>query len=589
MTKQELEQAIEEANMAYSAGIPFITDAEYDLLWQALYAIDPENSLLYHTAQAYNHVHNKSWHKHQIFGTNKAFGMVDLKPFLTRFGSEQLVIEPKYDGCAAVITIEKSGLSVTLEGDGKSGGDITHLLPFININFQLRNFQAVEILLPVAEWNPEYGKNPRNVVAGWLARKYEAPGAMMTAIPHNFGSLYKDYLYDGDLDALGELLLNTHAEWAKIYPIDGLMIKIKNEKTRLIAGNNGTTNSWSIAWKPPIQIKKTIVIQIEWNVSRLGRVIPTIIYQSIELCGTTNSRVTGNNAKWVFDRKIQIGSIITVGKAGEIIPKIIEIENIDNVNDELLVPTICPACGDFLRWEGVHLVCNGANCLAQKITSITYFYSIKGIMIDGIGESVIEKLLNNQKCYSVLINSSWALLDMYSYDIILDVIDAVGEIIFSNILNEVSRISETRNMAHFIAGLGIPGLAYKSALKLCQYIKTGELSGNVHNTAKKSFPEAAMIYKKASEEMQIFKFARIPSPAKAKYCITGSLSISRDAMIEMLNDYSFEFSATVTMDTNYLVVGEEAGRTKINKAIKYGVSQITEVQLMSIIKEKSND
>jgi len=312
MTKQELETAIENANVAYSAGIPFITDQEYDILWQQLYSLDPTNSLLYHTAQSYNQVHGKSWHKHQIFGTNKAFGMEDLKPFLMRFGDQMLTIEPKYDGCAAVISIEKDGMKITLEGDGKCGSDVTHLLPYIKFPFQIRNFQAVEILLPAAEWNTEYGKNPRNVVAGWLARKHEAPGAIMTAIPHNFGELFKDYFYDGNIDALGELLIYTHAEWAKIYPIDGLMIKVKDEKSRIIAGNNGTTSNWSIAWKPPIQIKQTIVTDIEWNVSRLGRVVPTIIYQPIDLCGTTNSRVTGNNAKWLSDRHIKIGSKITV-------------------------------------------------------------------------------------------------------------------------------------------------------------------------------------------------------------------------------------------------------------------------------------
>ncbi len=327
MNKEELEKSIEEANIAYSTGMPFITDEEYDILWQALYAIDPNNSLLYHTAQTYNQVHGKSWHKHQIFGTNKAFGMEDLKPFLMRFGDQELVIEPKYDGCAAVITIEKSGLQVTLEGDGRSGGDITHLLPFINIPFRLRNFQAVELLIPVAEWNPDYGKNPRNVVAGWLARKHEAPTSMITAVPHNFGSLGKYYKYDGNLDALGEFLITTHAEWAKIYPIDGLMIKVKDEKARIIAGNNGTTSNWSIAWKPPIQIKMTTVLDIEWNISRLGRVIPTVVYEPIDLCGTTNSRVTGNNAKWLMDKNIHVGSRITVGKAGEIIPKIIDVNN----------------------------------------------------------------------------------------------------------------------------------------------------------------------------------------------------------------------------------------------------------------------
>lgn len=613
MLKEDLEKAIKEANIAYSAGLPFITDQEYDILWQELYAIDPNHHLLYHTAQTHNQVHNKSWHKHQIFGTNKAFGMEDLKPFLMRFGDQQLTIEPKYDGCAAVITMEKTGIQITLEGDGKLGSDITHLMPFINFPFHLRNFQVVELLLPVAEWNPDYGKNPRNVVAGWLARKHEAPTAKMTAIPHSFGELYKDYNYDGDLDSLGELLINTHAEWSKIYPIDGLMIKVKDEKSRMIAGNNGTTSSWSIAWKPPIQIKETVVIDIEWNVSRLGRVIPTIIYEPFDLCGTINSRVTGNNARWLEDRNIQIGSQITIGKAGEIIPKIIDVKKpqpfdgseIKLVNgatinftqadsikifhgvDDLTILMNCPTCGDFLHWEGVHLICNGTNCIAQKIVSIAYFYSNKGIKVDGIGEAMIEKLLNNDNCYPVLVAKPWALLDIISYNILLDVIAVLGETISSNILTEVNEISETKNMSHFIAGLGLHGLAYKSALKLCQYIKTGKLTSGVSTKARISFPDAVMIYQEAAEEMKVFKFTSIPDPSKAKYCITGALSMSRDAMIELLNDYSFGFSATVTMDTNYLIIGDDAGKTKINKAIKYNISQITEEQLMNIIKEKS--
>jgi len=232
---------------------------------------------------------------------------------------------------------------------------------------------------------------------------------------------------------------------------------------------------------------------------------------------------------------------------------------------------------------------NGVNCIAQKIVSIAYFYSHKGIKVDGIGEVMIEKLMNHESCYNVLINKPWALLDMCSYNIMHDVIAVLGETIFSNIINELNAINETKNMSHFIAGLGIEGLGYKSALKLCQYVKTGASIKNVNAKAISSFPNAAMIYQEAAAEMQIFKFANIPNPAKAKYCITGTLSMSREAMIEVLNDYSFEFSSSVTMDTTYLIVGEDPGRTKVNKAISYDVPRITEAQLMKIIKEKTNE
>lgn len=579
MNKDQLIKEIIQANMAYASGIPFMTDSEYDLLWQQLYAIDPHNELLYHTAQNRAALTGKTWHKHPIYGTNKAFNMLDLKPFLTRFGSYTLRIEPKYDGCAAVITHVEGGISITLEGDGRCGTDITHMLPYIKFPFHLRNFQAVEILIPLDEWNPEYGANPRNVVAGWLARKYDKPDAMMTAIPHNYGLLFQEYTYSGSLDAMGDFLLETYNNWSKIYPMDGLMIKVADEKVRLVAGNNGQTNNWSIAWKPPIQVKETKVIDIEWNVSRLGRVIPTVIYEPIELCGTTNNRVTGNNATWIIEKGIHIDGIISIGKAGEIIPKFLAIKNPKIIS----LPTYCPVCKGFLDYEGRHLVCNGPTCIAKLIVSLAYFYSAKGIKIDGVGEGIIEKLLQNEKCYSVLSTKPWALLDPLSYDLVPDIINEIGVTIYSNIAEQVFNMNNQVHMAHFVAGLGLPGLAYKSALRLCQYLKTGQINIHITDKAKSSFVSAASIYTNAIKEMKNFSFAQLPSDAKAIYCITGSLSQSREAMIEILNAYGYEFSAGVTRETNYLVVGEDPGRNKIEKATRYNIPQITEGQLFALL------
>ena len=587
MDREQLIKEISQANMAYASGIPYMTDSEYDLLWQQLYAIDPHNTLLYHTAQNRTALTGKTWHKVPIYGTNKAFNMEDLKPFLTRFGSYKLKIEPKYDGCAACVTLTDSGISLTLEGDGRCGTDISHMIPFIKFPFYFKHFQAVEILIPLSEWKPEFGANPRNVVAGWLARKYDKPDAMMTAIPHNYGLLFEEYTYSGSLDAMGEFLLETYSKWSKIYPMDGLMIKVADEKTRLVAGNNGQTNNWSIAWKPPIQVKETKVTNIEWNISRLGRVIPTVIYEPIELCGTTNNRVTGNNAKWIADRHIRTGSQITVGKAGEIIPKILAVQNTEDTRiiPWNIIPTICPKCNDNLHWEGVHLVCNGSNCISKLIVSLAYFYSQKGIKIDGIGEGIIEKLLSNEKCYSILSTHPWALLDPLSYEFVPDIMSAIGVTIYSNITEQVFKINNQCTMAHFVAGLGLPGLAYKSALRLCQYLKTGQINIHITDNAKKSFVHAAIIYTEAIKEMKNFSFAPLPSEAKVIYCITGSLSQSREATIEILNDYGYEFSSGVTRETNYLIVGTDPGINKIEKATRYNIPQITEEQLFNLLRK----
>jgi len=382
---------------------------------------------------------------------------------------------------------------------------------------------------------------------------------------------------------MSEQLLKIHAEWSKIFPIDGLMIKVADEKLRLVAGNNGTTNTWSIAWKPPIQVKETIVTGIEWNVSRLGRVIPTVIYEPIELCGTTNSRVTANNAKWLLEKGIRIGAKITVGKAGEIIPKIISAKT---TNQTIALIDTCPVCNEHLVTDGVHRICEGDDCIAKKIVSIAYFYSAKGIKIDGIGEQTIEKLLSNTKCYAVLVDKPWALLDMLTYDILDEVVRILGGVIVTNLLLQIKLANKTKHMAHFIAGLGLPSVAYKTALRLCQYLKTGILTIHVHQKATQSFSEGAMIFASAKEEIKNFSFINLPSPAKAIYCITGALSQSRDEMIEWLALQGYEFSSGVTRETNYLIVGDSPGKTKVAKAIKYDTPQITESQLTKLLKEK---
>jgi len=624
MTKAELIKKIQAANEAYSAGIPFMTDSEYDILWQELYTLDPDNPLLYHTARNTAVLSGALTHRYPVYGTSKAFNMQDLRPFLMRFGSKELLIEPKYDGCAAVLELTSAGWRLALEGDGIRGSDITFLLPHINIPFTTRHFQAIEIIIPWSDWLPAYGKNPRNTVSGWTnPLRKELPPAKMTALPHNFGMLAESYRYDGDLENLNEKLLHLHTEWKEIYPIDGLMIKVASEQDRLIIGTDGPRNAWSIAWKPPIQTATTVVTNIAWNVSRLGRVIPTVIYQPIELCGTTNQRVTGNNAQWILDRKIRIGSTLVVGKAGEIIPKIVKVlpeqpdpgprqttpqeaqegvkmdgsgfpgrvtcpdktmpENANFSVSKFSLPGVCPICESKLTWQGVHLICDSPTCIAKLTVSLSYFYSNKGIKIDGIGEATIEKLLQNQKCYEILKTRPWALLDMLTYDFMPEAISILGPKIFHSIFDQIKAVNGTKTMAHFIAGLGLPGLAYKTALRLCQFLKTGKLNIHVSENAKNNFIQAISKYQQALEEMKNFTFAALPQPAKAIYCVTGTLSMSREAFVEQNSLMGYEFSAGVTRETHYLVVGEEPGRTKIAKAQKYNIPMINEEQFNKII------
>ena len=324
----QLIKQISSANLAYAQNMPILTDSEYDKLWQELFKRDPENPILYHTTNN-PHYANLAMHRYKIYGTQKAFNTEDLRPFFTRFGSDQLILEPKYDGCAAVFYRGQSRNhdKLILDGDGIKGQDVSRHIFSIGLCPD-KAIMSGELIISWADWDKDFGANPRNVVSGWMQRaKLDLSlGCCIQFAPHNYGPLNQLYIFSGSFDHLNETLLSCYHQWSKLYPLDGIMIKVFDEEKRLITGNNGAFYHWSIAWKPLIQTKKTVVTNVIWNTSRAGKVIPTVCYEPISLCGTTNSKATGNNAKWVQDRGIEIGSAIVVGKAGEIIPKILDIQ-----------------------------------------------------------------------------------------------------------------------------------------------------------------------------------------------------------------------------------------------------------------------
>lgn len=586
MTKNldELKAQVQMANLAYARGNPLMSDQEYDKLWQILRDLDPSCPLLYHTAQDPAGPAKVFQHAFPIYGTQKAFVEDDLKPFLARFGSEELVLEPKYDGCAAVLNRKAAGYQLVKEGDGLKGEDISHHLIWINLEgCPIRRTIVGEVVIPLLLWNPEFGANPRNTVGGWLNSDNAPEHAKAQFVPHNLSPLSCKYRYVGDLSLMTTQLLELFASWSKLYPIDGIMIKVKDPKRRLIAWSNGTFYNWCIAWKPPMQTAETTVTKVEWNVSRSGRVIPTVCFSEVELCGTRNSRATGNNAQWLSQREISPGDKILVGKAGEIIPKILEVYKTTSGKSSA-EPLYCPVCGSKLSWKGVDLVCSSSKCVAQLSKSLAYFYSDKGMELKSIGEKRIFELLQNPALYETLKNHPWALLNL-DYFCLEKLAESLwGEKIYNTYVEERQNLSGTKNPAHFIAALGYPGLAYKTAIKLFHYLYGSTLRDNVSQKAQANFVLALTEWKVASKLLPKDFFAPLPKAASMIFCITGILSDSRTSIITSLQRSGWEFSKQVSKHTDYLVVGKSGtGTTKYQKAKEKGVPMISEEQLYELV------
>lgn len=591
-TEAQLEDQIIKANQAYSQGMPFLTDDEYHEIWCQLRAINPSNSCLYHTSKDPNLQPGNIHHRRPILGMSKAFDMEDMKIFLARYGSDNLLVQPKYDGVGAVIYQRsmdaETNYQLVLFGDGTTGRDITHHLEHIDFAIEDQDQVNVELVIPLDQWDDSYGSNPRNTVAGWInSGRIPHPG-VIEAMPHEHGPFEYQLCPPYDLEEMHETLLHIYNGWKDHYPIDGLIIKLASPTKRIAVCKADTpTYQWCIAWKPPIQTEWTTVTDIIWDVSRTGRIIPVVQYEEISLCGTLNTRVTGNNAKWLADKGVCVGSEILVGKAGEIIPKILEVKSDDSLRVE--IPTECPLCHSELLEAGVNLICRGESCRPQLIKQIAYFYGDTGMNIKTIGPNTISRMLHNSRFYEVLSVSPWALLDPDSYQLKGHIFILLGQARAETFMNALEDVRNSHTEAHFISALGLPGLGYNTTLKLFHMIRGQKAYRRISAEALNSFTIGIKLLAQAKEEMKGFKLLPAPSPPKYTYTITGELSQPRQDFIDYLDAFGFQFTNTVSSLTNFVIKGQlKHETTKIRKAKEQGLPILQEEDIENILKENDN-
>lgn len=577
---KDLEARIKSANLAYIKEMPFLTDREYDKLWMTLYNIDPNNRNLYHTTydettQSYEHHHARP-----IYGLRKALDIDDLKPFLQRFKDHPIIIHPKYDGVGAVIyrTPINNQYQIVLFGDGNKGRDISHHIPAIKFKYYKNPFRNVELIIKNEDWNPDYGKNPRNVVSGWINSNEIPYINIVTAIDHE-GLPAKILSPPFDLSQLNDKLLQYYFEWKKIYPIDGLVIKLLSQTERIKVAHTNAYYNWQIAWKPPISTKETKVTDIEFNISRSGRLVPKVRYIPVDICSTINEYATGNNAQWLRDKLICVGDNIVVGKAGEIIPQILEVKHTGTEN--FYLPSLCPVCKTPLKWQGRDLICEGESCISKWIKKLAYFYSDKGMNLKSIGEAMIEELLQVNSVYELLIKHPWALLNPKNFNILEKIINVWGNKRTENYLNELLKINNTKDPAHFISALGFKNMAYKKSFNYWQLFAAKK--------DPKLLPADFIIgvnkFVQAMKEITPFTFAKLPTIPKMTYTITGTLSANRDDIISYLSQYKWVFQNQVSKKTDLLILGLlDKQTTKLNKAKELNIPIITEDQIKEYLK-----
>jgi DNA ligase (NAD+) len=421
-----LERQYLKAKIAYYSGTPIMSDAAFDVVERELKAVGSKvveqvgakrkdfdfphptqmRSLAKIQTESINGVTNYMENAFMDW-VNKCFSTAFI------FKSTKVGYSAKFDGNAINIIFRQNRFeSVLTRGDGKSGKDITDRLgsfmpkvldcfPFPTYTMEIR----CEAVIRLKTFNSKYAAtfaNARNYVAGVLgADEFDLNRiAELSLVPVHF-------IVDGkhkDISLLEEMISNypifassNHATFlpSKQSYIDVVKSMEKMRETcdfqlngivfdfpcdyREILGENEHDPEWSLAVKFIPEECVTTVSHIDWSLGKTGELTPVVNVKPVPLAGTIVKRASGYNAGYVIKNKLGEGAIVSLAKAGDIIP---EIQSIIAQGDDPTLPKTCPACGETLTYDGIHLMCNNTKCtgiIARKLGSAASMLDLKGI------------------------------------------------------------------------------------------------------------------------------------------------------------------------------------------------------------------
>ena len=384
------------------------------------------------------------------------------------------------------------------------------------------------------------------------------------------------------------------------FGIDGAVIKVDDLKQRDVLGTNYKTPKWAIAYKYPPEQRETIVKDIICQVGRTGAITPMAILEPVKVAGSTISKTTLHNEDFIKERDIRIGDTVLIQKAGDVIPEVVKvIETKRNGNEKKFeMPNTCPVCGALaVREEGEAAVrCIGIECPAKQYRSLIHFASREAMNIKGLGDSIIEELLNRKLISTIADIYSLTLEDVSS-------LKKNGKKFAQNLIDSINA-SKNNEFYRVINGFGIRHIGVKAAKLLAKKFK------NIDNLKKATFEElieiddmgeimAKSVFEFFSQEqtndlisrlvqagvnMQNNEDDTLDNRFEGKvFVLTGSLEkYSRKEAEEIIEKFGGKTSSSVSKKTSYVLSGEDSG-SKLTKAQNLGVQIINEEEFENMI------
>ena len=512
---------------------PKITDQEYDAYYRELETIEklhPEwVSDTSPTKKVGGEVideFKKIEHTIPMLSLGDVFNEEEIIDFLKRIEDSGVnspyVCELKIDGLSVSLHYEKGILTTAAtRGNGVIGEDITHNVKTIKsiplklkqpLDIEVRGeiYMSKDTLAKINKERISKGEkplqNPRNAAAGSIrqldskvaakrnldAFLYHLPNPEDFGIKTHHEALefmknlgFKTNPNNRIVKNIDEVMAYIHEKGelrdSLPYDIDGVVIKVDNIKDQQSLGFTARTPRWAIAYKFPALEVLTKLNDIIFTVGRTGKITPNAILDPVQLMGSTISRATLHNEDYVLKKGLMIHDTVSIRKAGDVIPEVVEAKIERRTGNEIPFKMItnCPICDTkLIKKEGeADYYCPNPNCPARHIESFIHFVSRPAMNIDGLGERLMEDLYNFK-----FISTIPDIYKLSSKKDALIKLEGYGEKSVTNLLNAIE-VSKDNSLERLLFGLGIKNVGKEKAKILAKKYK------NMDNLSKASYEE----------------------------------------------------------------------------------------------------
>jgi DNA ligase (NAD+) len=384
------------------------------------------------------------------------------------------------------------------------------------------------------------------------------------------------------------------------YEIDGVVLKVDSHATQQRLGYTGRAPRWAIAYKFTAHSGITQVNAITVQVGRTGKLTPVAELTPIFIGGTTVSRATLHNADFIERLGLKLGDWVKVERGGDVIPKVVEvIEDADHARggQPFVFPSVCPECQSaVVRAEGeVDYRCVNADCPAKLRESLLHFASRNVMNIDGLGEAVVQQLLDRK-----LVRSVADLYNLTKED--LAALERFADKSAASLIEEIDR-SKRAGLARVLMGLGIRFVGERTAVLLAEEFgsiedlmnasagdleKVEEVGPRISQAILEFFADAEnrdLVRRLADAGVNMTAERRLRSAQLAglTFVLTGTLpNLTRDEAKAKIEAAGGKTAGSVSKKTSYVVAGEEAG-SKLDKARELKVSVLDEAGLLALL------